>query len=194
MIVNHNHHDTYFFHVTDDYKGDQWFMKPRRIKSSESEYHHINRICVAPTFEQCVIALINFNSDSNWYIYRTKEKISQSSKPSEHIVMDANLTDERWLLEPTEMVIVGEMFALNPSEKMLEDYINSHYVSPDVAITFDNCNFISMDYNDRGDNFGINRQTNTLETIRALLDKDIHPFYDNKNFQLNSNQRNVQIK
>lgn len=193
MKIDQHHNEMYFFHITDCYHGDEWLMKPRKIKSSEDKYHHINRICVAPTYEQCLIALINFKIDQNWFIYRTKYKVDHSIKPCKNIVTDVIITDERWIMEPVEMVLVGEINALTPNEEDVTFYTNKNFVNPDVTIEINN-QYIPMDYNDRGHDFGISRQNNILEKTRELLDRNLHPFYDKNDLYINLNQRNVKIK
>jgi len=63
------------------------------------------RICVAPTVEQCLTA-IPYTLDARCTIYRTKHRV-KADKPKK--VFDAKVTQEGWLHDPTTFVKVGTL-------------------------------------------------------------------------------------
>lgn len=63
------------------------------------------RICVAPTVEQCIVA-IPYHLGATVSIYRTKDKV-MAEKPKD--VFDANVTGEGWITVPTTFVKIGRL-------------------------------------------------------------------------------------
>jgi hypothetical protein len=65
---------------------------------------NLPRICVAPTIEQCLVAL-PYRSGSEYSIYRTKMR-RKATKPTR--VFDANITKEGWLTTKTAFIKIGK--------------------------------------------------------------------------------------
>jgi hypothetical protein len=61
------------------------------------------RICVAPTIEQCLVA-IPYRSVGDYTIYRTKAP-KRAARPRK--VYDASVTQEGWLQETTAFIKIG---------------------------------------------------------------------------------------
>lgn len=109
---NLEHHVPLFmYHVSDrpiHIADDQSFvMKPKDIISGEWECRHVRRICVSPTVDQCLMAIVpdSVIGYNDLYIYRTCRRVSSSVHP--YGVVDASLTQERWLCRPASFKLVG---------------------------------------------------------------------------------------
>lgn len=63
------------------------------------------RICVAPTIEQCIVA-IPYHLGATISIYRTKNR-ELATQPND--VFDAKVTDEGWFTVPTTFVKIGTL-------------------------------------------------------------------------------------
>jgi hypothetical protein len=63
------------------------------------------RIPVAPSLEQSLTALV-LSGLQRYHIYRTKHKVSPK-KPKR--IFDSNVTNEGWLLEPTQFIRIGSI-------------------------------------------------------------------------------------
>lgn len=104
------HEPIYFYHLSHKplHENDSGNIKmdPNYIMSGESSVDHVTRICVAPSIEQCLIAIAP-PSLVKLYIYRTVKKLSVSWFPFD--VSDFAFTQERWLLQSRSFVCVGEI-------------------------------------------------------------------------------------
>lgn len=75
----------------------------------------IPRICLSPTIDQCFIAIYpnisKFYEEKGikhltFYVYQPEGKVNAVNTKG---VWDSHITDEKWLLEPTKMILVGEV-------------------------------------------------------------------------------------
>lgn len=65
------------------------------------------RICVAPSIEQCITAIPYWYS--SWYnIYKTKNKVI-AEKPKTKKIFDSHITDEGWIKIPTTFIKMGSI-------------------------------------------------------------------------------------
>lgn len=88
-----------------------------------------NRICVAPTLEQCITA-VPYALATIFTIYRTERKVKPVKAKK---VYDSEITDEGWLLEPTVMVRVGKLDLSNIEHRLnIENVIESAASEGDV--------------------------------------------------------------
>ena len=98
----------YWYHVSSTLKKDKETLIPwdeeNGFNRGEGEPEG-NRICVAPSIEQCITA-IPYHLSQVLNIYRTKEKVKPH--PPED-VFDANVTQEGWLLKTTEFIKIGKL-------------------------------------------------------------------------------------
>jgi hypothetical protein len=72
------------------------------------------RICVAPSIEQCITA-IPYTLTNKLTIYRTKSPV-KANPPKD--VFDSKITQEGWLLKPTMFVKIGK---IDFNDILLED-------------------------------------------------------------------------
>lgn len=99
----------YYYHITDKYLGDKVTLNP--IDSFDSNKRadgepEIARICVAPTPQQCLVAIPYWNRQS-YYIYKTTSK-KNTVIPWD--VMDMEITEEKWFLEDTQFKLYDSIF------------------------------------------------------------------------------------
>jgi len=98
----------YWYHVSTTLKNDEEHLIPwgtRKGFNRSLNEPDGNRICVAPTIEQCITA-IPYILTAKITIYRTKSKVIayKSNK-----IFDMNVTNEGWLLEPTTFIKIGTL-------------------------------------------------------------------------------------
>jgi hypothetical protein len=94
----------YFYHVTDNSNwANEIRLKPRITSRCDQNEPEVFRICVCPTVVGCFMAACY--TEGYHRVYRTKRKVS-SVKPYD--VYDAEVTGERWLLEPTDFVLIHD--------------------------------------------------------------------------------------
>lgn len=79
------------YHISPFFLGEKVLFKPRKMDDM------ISRICVAPTPEQCMLAIPETFLDGrkNLYIYYTHAKEFQSGTE-----FDTAVTQEKWLIKP----------------------------------------------------------------------------------------------
>ena len=98
----------HYYHLTNKAWPNIIKLQPR----SEGENRGYNepdceRICVAPSIEQCLVAIIP--SGFTWKIYRTYHPVEtrETVKPARDEVLDAHITGERWLVKPRTFIRLG---------------------------------------------------------------------------------------
>jgi hypothetical protein len=98
----------YWYHVSTTLKKKTVHLVPwDDIKGFNRASHEPegNRICVAPTIEQCITA-IPYYLHTKIVIYRTKDEVI-AKRPRR--VFDSKVTNEGWLVEPTTFVRIGTL-------------------------------------------------------------------------------------
>lgn len=94
----------YFYHVTDNSLwGDLIRLEPRVTYRCDPREPEVSRICVCPTVVGCFMGACYSEGYSR--VYRTKRKV-WCVEP--YNVYDSKVTDEKWLLEPTEFVLIHD--------------------------------------------------------------------------------------
>lgn len=83
-----------------------------------------DRICVAPTIEQCIVA-IPYTYHSIFSIYRTESMVN-ATNPDD--VFDSGITHEGWILEPTTFIKIGTINFEN-----VETQLKLYSVTPEAA-------------------------------------------------------------
>lgn len=101
--------DRYYYHVTEEYWGDRKVLKPRSIGCNRdiSELN-IPRICVAPSIEQCLIA-IYISRKYDYCVYRTLNPISDCDIKNPIRISDAYITEEKWIIKKTTFIYLGNI-------------------------------------------------------------------------------------
>ncbi len=108
----------YWFHISTTLYDDVIHLIPSDNDTGRSmEEPPGARICVAPTIEQCFLA-VAYGSYSIYNIYRTQKRV-KVIRPLKDSVFDAHLTDEGWLEKPTTFVKYG-VFPLEDFEEALQ--------------------------------------------------------------------------
>ena len=124
--IRTQHNPCMFYHVSSEpltpleYDERPFVMHPQLIKSGEWTIETVKRICVAPTVEQCILAIAT-KADPNFYIYRTVRSSTQSYLPFG--VFDSPLTQERWFRSKRTFKLVG----IVPSDRYWLYDINERY-------------------------------------------------------------------
>jgi len=96
----------YWYHVSTTLKNKCVKLYPREDGENRSGSEPPGeRICVAPTIEQCITA-VPYRYSTEFSIYRTKKKV-MALPPNE--VFDMDITDEGWLETPTTFVKLGTL-------------------------------------------------------------------------------------
>lgn len=108
----------YWYHISSTLKGKVEHLIPwdedKGFNRTDREPKG-KRICVAPTIEQCIVA-VPYLPSSKFAIYRTIRKIKAEQAVD---VFDVNITNEGWITFPMTFVKVG---TINFSE--IEDKLN----------------------------------------------------------------------
>lgn len=96
----------YFYHVTTKDWGQEVLLRPKRsgLDTFNRDYNEPRtaRICVAPTVEQCFVA-IPYRAGRTYRVYRSKQRISAHYPRG---VCDSKITGERWIRRPVRFVHV----------------------------------------------------------------------------------------
>lgn len=107
-----------------NYKGKMYFisqveldgetMKPRIPKNffTENGYEddYTDRVCFAPSVEQCLTALSQNVSGKKFNVYEPDPSQKHTVyKPNEGAVPDSKVTGELWITEPVKVKKVGEI-------------------------------------------------------------------------------------
>lgn len=117
----------YWYHVSSTLKSKKKTLIPwNEVKSSNrsGEEPPGERICVAPTIEQCITAIPYFLSTLT--IYRTEKKVLAKKAVG---VFDSHITDEGWLTEPTTFIKIGTLNLRSLNRKLKEEEIISDSAS-----------------------------------------------------------------
>lgn len=176
-----NHKECYFYHISDSHTEQTITFKPRKPSSSEGYICSIERICVAPTVEQCLSALCSFENGT-WSVYRTKNKFKCSIKP--YRVNDSVISQERWFFESTDFIKVGEIEANVPDD-----------FSPTTISTKSGSSTFYLDTERRGgiDNFQF--QFNEFIDLKAFVEsEEKFIFYSDSYLEEHKSQRNMNLK
>lgn len=99
----------YWYHVSTTLKNNKEYLIPwgeQEGFNRSGDEPDGNRICVAPTIEQCITA-IPYVPYCTLRIYRTENKV-KATKPVD--VFDSKITKEGWLLEPTTFIQIGKLY------------------------------------------------------------------------------------
>jgi len=164
------HKPVYMYHVSPEPLHDdntlQVKMEPKVIWSGEDAIYDVKRICVAPTIEQCLVAICprrKLKHEDRFYVYRTKTKVSKTGFPWG--VMDATLTQERWIRTTRMFLLVAEV--PRSCDGLATRYNDFGYT-------------ISLDFLSRGGQDDFPRQQNELYRLRSWFKKHDHLFFSNK--------------
>lgn len=104
------------YHVSRVYLGLKPTFEPRiPTYMSDEECKKTPRICVSPSVTQCLLGIqgitqlrhLAMELNSGWYVYETKLKGRAAKK-----VSDFGITEEHWILEPTQFNYVGKVVRL----------------------------------------------------------------------------------
>jgi hypothetical protein len=79
------------------------------------------RICVAPTIEQCLVAVPYSSCGHGFTVYRTKSPVLATRPYPTKDIFDWKVTREGWLLKPTTFIKIG---SIRPSEIMRGEKID----------------------------------------------------------------------
>lgn len=95
-------------YITDGGKLDDNYQEDTKTK----------RLCVSPSIEGCLIAILNYNKirehvGDKFYVYTPEKPFSQYKHKTnkeivkDKLVFDANITKEAWILEPCKLKLYG---------------------------------------------------------------------------------------
>jgi len=94
----------FYYHVTSLNLGKNKLFKPKRILGCDCREPDLERICVAPTISGCFAAI--YVDGRKYNVYRTKKKVKAHLT---YNVYDVRATGEKWLLSPTDFVLVASV-------------------------------------------------------------------------------------
>jgi hypothetical protein len=98
----------YWYHLSKKLTDKEILLTPKDDSVNRSiEEPDGARICVSPTIEQCITALV-YNCYQTYNIYRTKKRLI-AKKPPKGAIFDGRITDEGWIEIPTVFVKIGEI-------------------------------------------------------------------------------------
>lgn len=96
----------YWYHLSSRLSDKEVHLIPKDDSTSRSfEEPPGARICVAPTIEQCIVAL-PYGHHQTYHIYRTKKRML-AKKPPNGAIFDFSITSEGWIETPATFVKVG---------------------------------------------------------------------------------------
>lgn len=182
------HEPIYMYHVSPKplHGADNSIvMEPKHIWNGEDDLFHIKRICVAPTIEQCLVAIAptDFNK---FYVYRTLTVVKKSVMS--YGVFDSALTQERWLTRTRKFKLVAE---IHIGDTDIETEILSREWEENKPYP----NYILMDFSSRGGMHDLKRQHRELnKTRRFLKQHDKNMFLNDIEKQLHDKQRNMKLR
>lgn len=98
----------YWYHLSTTLKQNEVELIPRDDSTNRS-FGEPNgkRICVAPTIEQCLTALV-YGYHQTYHIYRTKKRMIPR-RPPIGTIFDYSITNEGWIEIPTAFIKIGTM-------------------------------------------------------------------------------------
>lgn len=114
----------YYYHVTPKNLGSSYIFVPRKIVDADEREPDIKRVCVAPSISCCFSAIYP-NGYSEYFVYRTKNKVRASCT---YNVYDVSVTKEKWLLSPTEFIRIAKIRDVSDypcSSRGDEDYLKT---------------------------------------------------------------------
>lgn len=100
MKFEHNHSARILYHLTEHDYGQEafWYPKEQGIHRTELE-PTIARICFSLSVTGCFLALGSIATQyKNWHLYTT---LGEYYQPFSNEVIDANITQEVWRLQPS---------------------------------------------------------------------------------------------
>lgn len=177
-----DHEPIYFYHVSarplHGHDDESFSMAPKFI-DAEVDAMHINRICVAPTMEQCLTAIVPMSSDQ-LYVYRTVRKSNKSVIPFG--VVDAPITQERWLTRERKF----KLCAVIPRH---EKYYNR------ILSDEDGSNSIKAEFDYRGSIADFSLQQQELTRMRKFFRMhDKNMFMNDIEKSIHDKQRNMKLR
>ncbi len=107
----------YWYHVSTTLREQRITLKPwdgRQAVNRGPLEPSGRRICVAPTIEQCIVA-IPYHLGATISIYRT---VRQRKATEPYDVFDAKVTGEGWLKSPTAFIKIGQLDFNDIEKKM----------------------------------------------------------------------------
>jgi hypothetical protein len=96
----------YWYHISTTLKKDLEILDPRNNIEGFNRPDHepnVDRICVAPTLEQCLVS-VPYSKSGIFHIYKTKHLVKARKA---YDVFDAFVTGERWIGNSTEFIKIG---------------------------------------------------------------------------------------
>lgn len=102
------------FHVTREYYGNKVLFTPRvppgqSVIELRGKYSHVPRICLSDTIDKCLLGITKMKLSSRMYVYRPIGRYKIDWDSPRDACPDWDITDECWLLEPTEFEFVCEI-------------------------------------------------------------------------------------
>lgn len=76
----------------------------------------VPRICTCPTIKQCLLAVPFFNHDK-LFVYCPQKPIAVTKDMPKYLVPDFKVTNETWILNPTVMLLRGQIQKINDDGK-----------------------------------------------------------------------------
>lgn len=184
------HEPIYFYHIspTPISPENEFFMAPDHIQAGEDELFGIRRICVAPTIEQCLVAVAPYNPPTKMYVYRTCSVVKKSVIP--YGVYDAPITQERWVTRKRKFKLVGELpMGYNDTYGMSE--LLSERFESGCAYPYR----VRMNFDDRGSPTSLYRQQCELRRIRKFMRQhDTKMFINDIEKSIHDKQRNMKLR
>lgn len=117
----------YWYHVSTTLKKKEETLTPWGNRKGFNRGDHEpdgDRICVAPSIEQCITA-IPYTLSASITIYRTKDKV-MATLPKD--IFDMHITGEGWLQTQTTFVKIGSL-----DFDYVEEKLNVENVKPQAA-------------------------------------------------------------
>lgn len=178
------HEPLYMYHVShkpihpEDHSSFE--MRPKGILSGEVHISSIKRICVAPTIEQCLVAVVGSTNDY-YYVYRTVTKASKTVPAFG--VMDAPLTQERWFCRPRKFMLCA-MIPASLNKVLPRDDCDDELYG--IYINFGG---------DRGSEDSFYTQRTELYRLRSYFKKHDHNYFINKlEKKRHDNQKQMKLR
>lgn len=168
------HEGLYFYHISHAPLHDEGengtILYPLEMPNGENRIVDVKRICVAPTIEQCITA-IAWNVVDYIYVYRTKIKSTKSYVPYD--VVDAPITQERWIRNKRQFVLS----AMIPCNR------NS------IICSGNNKNYVMYNPGARGEESCFEEQMTELYKHRSFVKKySKNWFVNDLEYQIHKNQ------
>lgn len=118
------------YHISFEDLGEEVIFKPRiPYTNGESK---IKRICVSPTPFHCFIAIPTKLKD--FFVYKVNDNITYHEPDG--FVLDRDVTEEKWILEPCKFKRVGK-FSKELSKKFFLEYVGAQETIEDQYYVLD---------------------------------------------------------